>query len=75
MAYFKLFINQLIIEPVDASGMDFRAMLKKRKYAKWGKDQQDPDWGNLKEVEEPAKPQLKKVIQVRPHWLNYQLTI
>ena len=48
----------------DASGMDFRAMLKKRKYAKWGKDKEDPDWGTLKEVEEPPKPQLKKVERV-----------
>ena len=45
--------------------MDFRAMLKKRKYAKWGKE--DPDWGTLKEVEEPPKPQLKKVEKVRFH--------
>ena len=44
--------------------MDFRAMLKKRKYAKWGKDKEDPDWGTLKEVEEPPKPQLKKVERV-----------
>ncbi|XP_050067771.1 twitchin isoform X12 [Anopheles maculipalpis] len=44
----------------DASGMDFRAMLKKRKYAKWGKEEKDPDWGDLKEVEKPL-PQLKKV--------------
>jgi len=47
--------------------MDFRAMLKKRKYAKWGKDKEDPDWGTLKEVEEPPKPQLKKVEKVRFH--------
>uniref|UniRef100_A0AAG5CSE1 Twitchin n=1 Tax=Anopheles atroparvus TaxID=41427 RepID=A0AAG5CSE1_ANOAO len=44
----------------DASGMDFRAMLKKRKYAKWGNQEKDPEWGDLKEVEKP-KPQLKKV--------------
>lgn len=44
--------------------MDFRAMLKKRKYAKWAKDKEDPDWGTLKEVEEPPKPQLKKVEKV-----------
>jgi len=50
---------------LDSSGMDFRAMLKKRKYAKWGKDNPDPDWGTLKEVEEPPKPQLKKVEKVR----------
>ncbi|KAF4532831.1 hypothetical protein B566_EDAN002682, partial [Ephemera danica] len=44
----------------DSSGMDFRAMLRKRKYAKWGKDKDDPDWGDLKEVEKSV-PQLKKV--------------
>lgn len=45
--------------------MDFRAMLKKRKYAKWGEKKEDPDWGDLKEVEKPL-PQLKKVEKVRP---------
>ncbi|KAK2728044.1 hypothetical protein QYM36_008501, partial [Artemia franciscana] len=45
----------------DASGMDFRSMLKKRKYAKWKQEQDDPDWGKLKEVEQEKKPQLKKV--------------
>lgn len=39
-------------------------MLKKRKYAKWGKDKEDPDWGDLKEVEKPM-PALKKVEKVR----------
>lgn len=48
----------------DSSGMDFRAMLKKRKYAKWGPDKGDPDWGDLKEVEKPAPPALKKVERV-----------
>lgn len=43
--------------------MDFRSMLKKRKYAKWGEKKEDPDWGDLKEVEKPA-PQLKKVEKV-----------
>lgn len=47
----------------DSSGMDFRAMLKKRKYAKWGNQKEDPDWGDLKEVEKPM-PQLKKVEKV-----------
>lgn len=47
----------------DSSGMDFRAMLKKRKYAKWGNQNQDPDWGDLKEVEKPV-PALKKVEKV-----------
>lgn len=44
--------------------MDFRAMLKKRKYAKWGKEEKDPDWGDLKETEKPV-PALKKVEKVR----------
>lgn len=48
----------------DSSGMDFRAMLKKRKYAKWGQPKDDPDWGDLKEVEKPI-PALKKVEKVR----------
>jgi len=43
--------------------MDFRAMLKKRKYAKWAQDKEDPDWGELKETEIP-KPTLKKVEKV-----------
>lgn len=47
----------------DSSGMDFRAMLKKRKYAKWGEKKDDPDWGDLKEVEKPM-PALKKVERV-----------
>ena len=45
--------------------MDFRAMLKKKKYAKWAQDEQDPDWGDLKHVEEEVKPVLKKVEKVR----------
>lgn len=47
----------------DSSGMDFRAMLKKRKYAKWGNQKEDPDWGDLKEVDKPM-PALKKVEKV-----------
>ena len=45
--------------------MDFRAMLKKRRYKAWDKDKGDPDWGDLKEVEKPQIPQLKKVERVR----------
>lgn len=41
-------------------------MLKKRKYAKWGEKKEDPDWGELKEVEKPL-PQLKKVEKVSTH--------
>jgi hypothetical protein len=48
----------------DSSGMDFRAMLKKRKYAKWGNGEKEPDWGDLKETEKPV-PTLKKVEKVR----------
>lgn len=47
----------------DSSGMDFRAMLRKRKYAKWGEDKKDPDWGDLKETEKPMAT-LKKVERV-----------
>lgn len=50
----------------DSSGMDFRAMLKKRKYAKWGNQKEDPDWGDLKETDKPL-PALKKVEKVREH--------
>lgn len=38
-------------------------MLKKRKYAKWAKEKEDPDWGELKEVEKPTTT-LKKVEKV-----------
>lgn len=44
----------------DESGMDFRAMLKHRQYAKWKKDQDDPNWGNLKAVEEERLAQIKE---------------
>jgi hypothetical protein len=45
--------------------MDFRAMLKKKKYAKWAADDEQPDWGDLKEVEQKPAPALKKVEKVR----------
>ncbi|CAG9796113.1 unnamed protein product [Diatraea saccharalis] len=53
----------------DSSGMDFRAMLKKRKYAKWGEKKEDPDWGDLKEVEKPIPP-LKKVEKKQESFLK-----
>lgn len=63
----------------DSSGMDFRAMLKKRRYQKWDKEEQDPNWGDLKETEKPL-PALKKVERVRSrlfsayyHLLNHLL--
>lgn len=34
-----------------AGCVDFRALLRKSKYAKWGKDKGDPNWGDLKGVE------------------------
>lgn len=52
--------------------MDFRAMLKKRKYAKWGPDKDDPDWGDLKETEKPL-PALKKVEKVRLTYLLFSV--
>ena len=47
----------------DASGMDFRAMLKKRKYQKWAREQAELENVDLKEVEKPI-PALKKVEKV-----------
>ena len=47
----------------DDSGMDFRAMLKKKNYGKWDDGDEEPDWGKLKEVEK-EQPQLKKVEKV-----------
>lgn len=44
--------------------MDFRAMLRRRKYKDWEKDPNDPQWGELKETEKPI-PTLKKVERVR----------
>jgi hypothetical protein len=43
--------------------MDFRAMLKKRKYQKWAREQAELDKVDLKEVEKPM-PALKKVERV-----------
>ena len=45
--------------------MDFRAMLKKKKYAKWGNDEDAPEWGDLKHVDEEEQVKLKKVEKVR----------
>ncbi|CAG2106083.1 unnamed protein product, partial [Medioppia subpectinata] len=44
----------------DDSGMDFRAMLKAKQYAKWKKDNEDPDWGNLKATEDERRASLKE---------------
>lgn len=33
-------------------------MLKSKQYAKWGKDKDDPDWGNLKATEEERRASL-----------------
>ena len=49
--------------PADDSGMDFRSMLKKKRYGKWDDGDEEPDWGNLKAVEKEV-PQLKKVEKV-----------
>lgn len=43
-------------------GMDFRAMLQRRQYGKWGKDKEDPDWQlKEREKEEEMAKLLKKV--------------
>lgn len=53
--------------------MDFRAMLKKRKYAKWAEKKEDPEY-NLKETEKPIPP-LKKVEKVRFEIYTYLFII
>ena len=40
-------------------------MLKKKKYAKWGNDEDAPEWGDLKHVDEEEQVKLKKVEKVR----------
>ncbi|XP_054161595.1 twitchin-like isoform X2 [Oppia nitens] len=49
----KLFVS-------DDSGMDFRAMLKAKQYAKWKQEQDNPDWGNLKATEDERRASLKE---------------
>ena len=44
--------------------MDFRGMLKKKKYAKWDDGEEAPDWGELKKREQEEQMQLKKVEKV-----------
>ena len=39
-------------------------MLKKKKYAKWGNDDEGPDWGDLKHHDQEPEPELKKVKEV-----------
>ncbi|XP_018789320.1 PREDICTED: twitchin isoform X17 [Bactrocera latifrons] len=53
----------------DSSGMDFRAMLKKRRYQKWDKEEEDPNWGELKQTEKPL-PTLKKVERKQESFLS-----
>lgn len=55
---------------IGAGGLDFRSMLIKRKYAKWDKEKDDPDWGDLKETEKPL-PALKKVEKVNLLFYNF----
>ena len=47
--------------------MDFRTMLKKKKYAKHAEAEDQPDWGDLKAVEkpepEPEEP-IKEVLKI-----------
>jgi hypothetical protein len=55
----------------DSSGMDFRSMLKKKKYAKWGNDDDGPDWGDLKHHDKPEEEQAEPTKPVRkiPYFL------
>ena len=58
------FVCLILFVCLDDSGMDFRGMLKKKKYAKWGNEEPPPDWGDLRKREEEEVPQLKKVEKV-----------
>jgi len=49
--------------------MDFRAMLKKRKYQKWAREEAEQEKVDLKEVEKPM-PALKKVEKVRSYLIT-----
>uniref|UniRef100_A0A1A9V0P1 Twitchin n=1 Tax=Glossina austeni TaxID=7395 RepID=A0A1A9V0P1_GLOAU len=53
----------------DSSGMDFRAMLKKRRYQKWAKEEAEPPKVDLKETEKPM-PALKKVERKQESFLS-----
>ena len=52
-------------------------MLKKKNYGKWDDGDEEPDWGNLKAVEKPEPPQLKKVEKVsyQDAWGKYMATL
>ena len=50
--------------------MDFRSMLKKKKYAKWANGDDGPDWGDLKHNEKEAEIALKKVKEVGNFFLS-----
>jgi hypothetical protein len=50
--------------------MDFRAMLAKRKYAKWGKQEEKLEY-DLKETPKDDKPKLKHIERVRFYNLSH----
>ena len=49
--------------------MDFRTMLKKKKYAKHAVDESDPDWGKLKHREGAEGEEEDEEGPVRPFGL------
>lgn len=51
---------------------DFRALLRKSKYAKWGKDKGDPNWGDLKGVEKVRSFYRLCVILILNHGQNHE---
>ena len=50
-------------------------MLKKKKYAKWGNDEEGPDWGDLKHNEKEEEPVLKEVKKVRNILVSFQILL
>jgi hypothetical protein len=54
LLYYYILLHVFVIcSFADGSGMDFRTMLKKKKYAKHAADDQNPDWGGLKHHDFP----------------------
>lgn len=51
--------------------MDFRAMLKRKKYAKWGPENEDPDWGQLKPTEAERRASLKDTKVTKFHFVQH----
>lgn len=57
-------MSKLFFYLSDGSGMDFRSMLQKKRYAKNQAKDPNPDWGDLKNLDKEPETILKKVEKV-----------